>query len=63
MNQHEHVGVHCQRLITIQQLLEWEIGLKMSEEELMRCHVVRRSSRARRGRGTRKPLLNTENNL
>jgi hypothetical protein len=63
MHQHENVRVHCQRLITIQQLPEWEKGLKMLEEELMSCHVVHMSSRARRGRGARKPLLNVENNL
>jgi hypothetical protein len=50
-----------QYLLTVQQLLEWKIAVKMSEDELMMCHGVR----TRRGRckGGNKPFLGEEINL
>jgi hypothetical protein len=37
-------------LITVQQLLEWEIGVKLSEEQLMMCRVVHAVSNCQNGK-------------
>jgi len=47
----EHVRIQRERLTTAQQLQEREIGVKISEDELMRRRAVRMSFRATRGRG------------
>ena len=51
MQHQEHARMQRERLITTQQLVEREIGVKMREDDLMRRRVARMMSRVGRERG------------
>ena len=51
MQHQEHERMQRERRITIQQLVEREIGVKMREDDLMRRRVARMMSRVGRERG------------